>query len=84
MSTARMMRLHESNEQSIFTAEDMLQLTTRSLVREDFSAAIGDPKVVPDIQALKRVLFDIIYPCPGTVLPYVGGRDSNSQACTPV
>ena len=79
---ARIMSLHNSDEPSIFTAEEMLELNTRGLVRGDFSSVIGGRKAVPDVRALERVLFDTVYPCPPIKRSHLDGRNTVSPVGT--
>ena len=55
------MKLDEAYALPPWTAEEIV---TRCLVRKDFTETFGAREVMPDMQGLERVLFDIIYPCP--------------------
>lgn len=58
------MRLHEPFETPFHTAEEKLEVVTRSLVRRGFGELLGVSEANLNIQSLERVLFDTIYPCP--------------------
>ena len=45
--------------------DEKLEIVTRCFVREEFGKSFRANEAVPDRQALERVLFDTIYPCPG-------------------
>lgn len=59
-----MMNLDEAYQIPYCTNEEKLEVVTRCLVREEFGEIFGASKAVPNMQALERVLFDTIYPCP--------------------
>ena len=63
--TARSTKLREEYKIPFYTDEENIEIITRSMVRKVFSDLFGSSLAIPDLQALKRVLFDAIYPCHG-------------------
>ena len=61
---AQTTKLHETSRIPVCT-EEKLEVITRCLVREDFGETLGARGIASNTQALERVLFDRIYPCPG-------------------
>jgi hypothetical protein len=60
-----MTRLHEGYKNPFWTKEENIEMATRVLVRDDFSDLLGGSLPLPDLEALKRVLFGVVYPSPG-------------------
>ena len=64
MDSARSMKLYELYIIPFSADEEKLEVATRRLLRENFGNVFRADEAVPNMQALERVLFDIIYPCP--------------------
>jgi len=62
---ARMTRFHEGYKNPFWTEEENIEMTTRVLVRHDFSDLLGSSLSRPDLEALGGVLFGVVYPTLG-------------------
>ena len=65
ITIARMASLQDTFNIPVLNKEEKLEIMGRSHARYRFGDLIGDDRDSVDMNALKRVLFDIIYPCPG-------------------
>ena len=62
---ARMTWFHGGCKNPFWTEEENIEMATRILVRGDFSDLLCSSLPLPDLEALKRVLFGVVYPSPG-------------------
>lgn len=62
---ARVTRLHEDYKNPFWTEDENIEMATRVLVRGDFSDLLGNSLLLPDLKALERALFGVVYPSLG-------------------
>ena len=62
---ARAIRFHEDYKNPFWTEEENIEMATRVLVRGDFSNLLGNSLLLPDLEALEKVLFGVVYPSLG-------------------
>ncbi len=55
-------KVPKSRGHLLFTDDEITELRTRTLVKERFSALLGNRLSAPDLEALGKVLFGILYP----------------------
>ena len=65
MDSNRTIEFSEASRIPFLTEEENIEIFTRCIVREDFGKVFGASEAASHTQALERVLFDTIYPCPG-------------------
>ena len=61
----RLTRAHEDYKNPFWTEEENIEMAIRFMVRKDFSDLLGNSLLLPDLKALERVLFSVVYPSLG-------------------
>jgi len=62
---ARTKPLREEYKIPFYTQEENIEIYTRSMTRQSLKDLYSEILASSDMQALERVIFDIVYPCPG-------------------
>ena len=61
----RMMRIYETYRNPFWTEDENIEMTTRVMIRDDFSNLVGKRLSNQDLKSLERVLFGVVYPTLG-------------------
>lgn len=61
----RMMRIYETYRNPFWTEDENVEMTTRVMIRDDFSNLVGKRLSNQDLKSLERVLFGVVYPTLG-------------------
>jgi hypothetical protein len=58
---ARMTRFYRGRGDPFWTEEENIEMAARVMVRKDFSDLLDGSLPLPDLEALKKVLFGVVY-----------------------